>query len=341
MPRPKKKKQDNQDGKKGKKHQRNKKQNQQKQQQTQQPKTEQKKDETNQPKKKKNQAKKKDKIESNDKKKIAISVVGDYKSGKSSVIGRLLYDLRLLDSNEIDRIKVEYKSDSNDNIYRYISMKSKQEILKNYSMYCSYNNFETWSYRYNIIDTPGKMELINEMLIGLSQSDCVLIIVDARKDRFLSSIKAKDDRDGIVTEGYVRKCIGLCSIFGIENIIFGVNMMDEYNVNYNERRFYGIKKELEPVLTKYGFKHKKIPFIPISGMNGDNILKKSNKMKWFSGFYVTRKGDTIKGQTLMDAMEDVVKPPKRHKKKPLRIPITVKEYKYRINICMGLIYIIL
>lgn len=84
--------------------------------------------------------------------------------------------------------------------------------------------------------------------------------------------------------------------------------MDEKTVNYSEERYNEIKKELGGFLKKVGYNPDKIPFIPISGWNGDNMIEKSTNMNWY------------KGNTLIEALDSVI-PPKRPVDKPLRLPL--------------------
>jgi elongation factor 1-alpha len=98
--------------------------------------------------------------------------------------------------------------------------------------------------------------------------------------------------------------------------------MDDPSVNYSEERFKEIQSEVDKMLTKIGYKTKKIPFIPMSGFKGENLTKKSENMPWYKGFEVVEKEEKITGHTLYDALEKVVKPPKRDLNKPFRMPVS-------------------
>jgi len=91
-------------------------------------------------------------------------------------------------------------------------------------------------------------------------------------------------------------------------MIVVVNKMDEKTVNWSEERYIEIKKEISDYLTKVGYQPEKIPFIPISGWHGDNMIDRSPNLKWY------------KGMTLLEAL-DTMTPPKRPSDKPLRIPL--------------------
>jgi len=95
---------------------------------------------------------------------------------------------------------------------------------------------------------------------------------------------------------------------GVKQMIVCVNKMDDKSVNYDQKRFDEIKKEVSDYLKKVGYNPDKVPFIPISGWNGDNMLEKSENMKWYNG------------PVLVEAL-DALETPKRPKDKPLRLPL--------------------
>ena len=125
-------------------------------------------------------------------------------------------------------------------------------------------------------------------------------------------------------QGQTRQHARLCHLLGIDQIIVGINKMDDKSVNYSQDRFNEIKSEIEKMLTKIGYKIKKIPFIPMSGFNGDNLCKQSNNMPWWKGFEIKikNKKEKIKGITLLDALENVIQPPNKPINKPLRMPVS-------------------
>jgi len=91
-------------------------------------------------------------------------------------------------------------------------------------------------------------------------------------------------------------------------MIVAINKMDDKSVNWDSKRYEEIKKEVSDYLKKVGYNPDKIHFIPISGWHGDNMVEKSDNMKWYNG------------PTLIEAL-DAIEPPKRPKDKPLRLPL--------------------
>merc|ERR1719471_1379776 len=143
-------------------------------------------------------------------------------------------------------------------------------------------------------------------------------MVPANRGGFETSIQKGNHKKGEV-QGQTRQHARL---LGVEQIICGINKMDDKSVNYSEERYTEIKSEVQKMLTKIGFKTKKIPFVPMSGWNGDNLIEASTNMPWYTGFSVKPKKKTVKGHTLLDALNDVVSCPKRPTKKPFRMPVS-------------------
>jgi elongation factor 1-alpha len=113
---------------------------------------------------------------------------------------------------------------------------------------------------------------------------------------------------GYAKSGQTREHALLAFTLGVKQMIVCINKMDDKSVNYGEARYLEIKEEVSKFLKKVGYKAEKIPFIPISGWVGDNMLEKSDNMPWY------------KGQTMLEALDDI-KPPKRPSDRPLRLPL--------------------
>lgn len=149
------------------------------------------------------------------------------------------------------------------------------------------------------MDVPGHRDFIKNMITGTSQADVALMLIDASKAGF---------EVGISKDGQTREHALLAYTLGVKQMIVAINKMDDASVNYEESRFLTIKQEVSDYLKKVGYKPMAIPFVPISGWEGDNITEASPKMPWYNG------------PTLLEALNKVT-PPKRPIDKPLRIPI--------------------
>eukprot|EP01084_Bolivina_argentea_P275442 469747_1 len=198
---------------------------------------------------------------------------------------------------------------------------SHEESKQTTTIQCSYNELFTKSYHYTLIDAPGKKQYIKNMMNGASRADVAILVIPAPPDEFETSI-CKGYHEKKIAQGEARHHARLCHLSGIQQLIVCINKMDHHSVNYNESRFKEIKCEVDKMLTKIGYKTKKIPFIPISAYTGHNIIQPSENMKWYKGYTVKIRHDKIHGRTLLNALENVLKPPKRLKHKPFRMPIS-------------------
>jgi len=159
--------------------------------------------------------------------------------------------------------------------------------------------FETKKFYFTIIDAPGHRDFIKNMITGTSQADCAILMIASGQGEFEA---------GYAKNGQTREHALLAYTLGVKQMIVCMNKMDDKSVKYSESRYKEIKDELTDFLGKTGYKTKRIPFIPISGWTGDNMLEASPNMKWYKGPY------------LLQAL-DAIKPPKRPSDKPLRLPL--------------------
>jgi elongation factor 1-alpha len=256
------------------------------------------------------------------KKHIGIVIVGHVDAGKSTTTGRLLFELGGLSERELEKLKKEASELGKDSfLFAFFLDRSKDERARGVTIVCTTKEFFTQSYHYTIIDAPGHRDFIKNMISGASQADVALLMVPANKGGFEVSIAKGNHKKGEI-QGQTRQHARLCHLIGIEQLIVGINKMDDPSVNYSEERYKEIQGEVEKMLTKIGYKTKKIPFIPMSGFKGENLSKKSENMPWYKGFEVVDKDEKITGHTLIDALEKVVKPPKRDLNKPFRMPVS-------------------
>ena len=159
--------------------------------------------------------------------------------------------------------------------------------------------FESPKYYFTVIDAPGHRDFIKNMITGTSQADVAILVIDSSLGGFEA---------GISKDGQTREHALLAFTLGVKQMIVACNKMDDVSVKYGEGRYKEIKNEVSGYLKKVGYKPMKIPFIPISGWAGDNMIEKSTNMGWYKGPY------------LLEAL-DTVTPPKRPTDKALRLPL--------------------
>jgi elongation factor 1-alpha len=204
--------------------------------------------------------------------------------------------------------------------FAYYMDTCKEERERGVTIQCNTKEFYTPNYHYTIVDAPGHKDYIKNMITGSGSADAALILVPAEKGGFEAAIAKADPKLG-VDEGQTRQHARLLFLLGIEQIIVGVNKMD--SCDWSESRFTEIKDEFVKMITQIGFKPKKVPVIPYSGFHGENLVTKSEKAPWYKGWKANMNPTTvIEGWTILDALDKLIKPPKRQPDAPLRLPIS-------------------
>jgi elongation factor 1-alpha len=235
-----------------------------------------------------------------DKAHINIVVVGHVDAGKSTTTGHLIYKCGGIDKRVIEKFEKEAKEMGKSSFkYAWVLDKLKAERERGITIDIALWKFETPKYYFTIIDAPGHRDFIKNMITGTSQADVAVLVIASPTGEFEA---------GIAKNGQTREHALLAYTLGVKQMIVLVNKMDDKSVNWGEARFNEIKNETSNFLKKIGYNPETIPFVPISGWHGDNMLEKSSNMPWW------------KGPTLLEAL-DGLKEPKRPSDKPLRIPL--------------------
>merc|ERR1711998_410500 len=186
--------------------------------------------------------------------------------------------------------------------YAWVLDKLKSERERGITIDIALWKFETKKFYFTIIDAPGHGDFIKNMITGTSQADVAILMIAARQNEFEA---------GWGAEGSTKEHMTLASTLGVKKLIVCLNKMD--GAGYKQARFDEVRKEVKAWLEKKGI-YKKAKFIPISGLQGDNLIEKSNNMPW----YESKKKYCQK--TLLQVL-DTIKPPKRPTDKPLRLPL--------------------
>jgi elongation factor 1-alpha len=229
-----------------------------------------------------------------------LVVIGHVDSGKSTSTGHLIYKCGGIDKRTIEKFEKEAAEMGKSSFkYAWVMDKLKSERERGITIDISLWQFETPKYHFTIIDAPGHRDFIKNMITGTSQADCAILMIASPQGEFEA---------GISKEGQTREHALLSFTLGVKQMIVCCNKIDEKSMNYSEERYLEIKKEVSDFLKKVGYKPDAIPFIPISGWVGDNMLERSANTPWY------------KGPTLIEAL-DKIEPPKRPTEKALRVPL--------------------
>jgi elongation factor 1-alpha len=235
-----------------------------------------------------------------DKVHINIVVIGHVDAGKSTTTGHLIYKCGGIDKRTIEKFEKEANEMGKGSFkYAWVLDTLKAERERGITIDIALWKFETQKYHFTIIDAPGHRDFIKNMITGTSQADCAILIVASGTGEFEA---------GISKEGQTREHALLAFTLGVKQMVVCVNKMDDKSVNWSKARYEEIKKEVSDYIKKVGYNPAKVPFVPISGWNGDNMLEKSPNMPWYDG------------PTLLQAL-DSLEPPKRPSDKPLRLPL--------------------
>ena len=224
----------------------------------------------------------------NEKENMKIVIVGHVDHGKSTLIGRLLYDTNSLPEGKVEEIKLVCESLGKKFEVGYVLDSLEEERDQNITIDTTQTFFKTNKRDYIIIDAPGHVEFIKNMVTGASQAEAAILIVDAEE-----GIQEQTRR-----HAYILKFLGL------NQIIVVINKMDL--IKYEEKRFNKVKEDLLNFLLNINIKPSII--IPISARDGSNIIKKSKNMQWYNDKTVLESLDTFKNKISL-------------KDKELRLPI--------------------
>jgi elongation factor 1-alpha len=256
---------------------------------------------------------------------VSIVVCGHVDAGKSTTTGRLIFELGGIDERAMQKLKDEAKVLGKESFaFAFYMDKSKEERARGVTIACTTKEFYTPSYHYTIVDAPGHRDFIKNMISGASQADVCLLMVPS-DGNFTAAIARGNHKAGEV-QGQTRQHARLINLLGVKQLIVGINKMDCDLAGYKQERYNEIKDEMASMLVKVGWKKEFVkncvPFMPISGWMGDNLLKKSDKMAWWKGADVKSQKKPVHVDTLLDCLENMVKPPKRALKKALRMPVS-------------------
>jgi len=231
---------------------------------------------------------------------LNIVVIGHVDSGKSTTTGHLIYKLGGIDKRVIEKFEKE-AAEMNKRSFKYawVLDKLKAERERGITIDIALWKFETPKYHCTVIDAPGHRDFIKNMITGTSQADCSVLIIDSTQGGFEA---------GISKDGQTREHALLSFTLGVKQMIVALNKMDATEPKYSKARYEEIIKEISTYLKKVGYNPEKIPFVPISGFEGDNMIERSKNMDWY------------KGPTLLEAL-DKCTPPVRPSDKPLRLPL--------------------
>lgn len=236
---------------------------------------------------------------------------GHVDAGKSTLMGRLLYDLKQISSRTLDKYRTEAATLNKASFaLAWILDQGTEERERGVTIDIATNTFSTASTDFTILDAPGHRDFVPNMIAGASQADFAVLVVDASTGNFEAGLRGQTKEHALLVRA-----------IGVTTIIVAINKMDA--ASWSQPRFDAIKSETTSFLTAAGFSTSHITHVPCSGLEGTNILLPPSsstlpKSSWYSG------------PTLVTALDNAATPsasnsttePASLLTRPLRLPLT-------------------
>ncbi|MGC8514825.1 MAG: translation elongation factor EF-1 subunit alpha [Thermoplasmata archaeon] len=224
---------------------------------------------------------------------INLVTIGHVDHGKSTLVGRLLFEHGEVPAHIIEEYKKEATEKGKATFeFAWVMDRLKEERERGVTIDLNHKKFETDKYYFTLIDAPGHRDFVKNMITGTSQADAAMLVISFKEG------------EGIMAQ--TREHGFLAKTLGVPQLIVVANKMDSTQPPYSQERFNTVKAEVEKFLLSIGYRN--VPIIPVSGYKGDNIIKSSENMKWYNG------------PTLLQTL-DSLKVPDKPTEKPLRLPI--------------------
>ncbi|TLD25272.1 hypothetical protein PspLS_06110 [Pyricularia sp. CBS 133598] len=233
------------------------------------------------------------------KKNASFVVVGHVDAGKSTMMGRLLLDMNVVDDRTISKYKKEAEAMGKGSFaLAWVLDSTSDERAHGVTIDIAKSRFETESTIFTILDAPGHQDFVPNMIAGASQADFAILVIDATVGAYERGLK-----------GQTKEHAQLIRSIGVSRIIVAVNKLDA--TNWSQDRFNEISDGMSGFMSALGFQMKNISFIPLSGLNGDNMVKRSTAetASWYTG------------PTLLEELENS-EPMTRALKEPLRVTVS-------------------
>ena len=217
---------------------------------------------------------------------LKIATAGSVDDGKSTLIGRILYDTKSLTDDKLQAI--EEKSRQRGFDYLDFSLATDglvAELEQGITIDVAHIYFSTRKKSFIIADTPGHIEYTRNMVTGASTAQASIVLIDAR--------------NGVVEQTYRHFFIN--NLLRIKDVVIAINKMDL--VDFSEEKYNIIKGEIEYLASKSEYKGQQLTFIPLSALKGDNVVEKSDNMPWYQGETLLHHLEKLDTEDINDASQ--------------------------------------
>ncbi|EXJ54331.1 elongation factor 1-alpha [Cladophialophora yegresii CBS 114405] len=209
-------------------------------------------------------------------------VIGHVDAGKSTLMGRLLFDLKAIDQRTMEKYRQEAERIGKGSFaFAWVLDQGTEERARGVTIDIATNKFETDKTSFTILDAPGHRDFVPNMIAGASQADFAVLVIDASTGNFESGLKGQTKEHALLVRS-----------IGVQRIIVAVNKMDV--ADWSQERFTEIRQQMAAFLSSAGFQSKNITFVPCSGLEGGNILTKVTDAKaaWYHGLTLVEELDS-------------------------------------------------
>jgi elongation factor 1-alpha len=222
-----------------------------------------------------------------------LAVIGHIDHGKSTTVGRMMFETGAVPAHIIEGYRKEAESKGKATFeFAWVMDNLKEERERGITIDIAHKRFDTAKFYFTVVDCPGHRDFVKNMITGTSQADAAVLVVDAAQG----------------PQAQTKEHIFLARTLGVKQVIVGINKMDATKPAFSEDQYKKVKEDVSKILKSIGYKIDEIPFIPYSAFKGDNATKPSTAMAWY------------KGPTLLDALNSL-KEPQKATNLPLRLPI--------------------
>jgi elongation factor 1-alpha len=192
-----------------------------------------------------------------------VVFIGHVDHGKSTTVGRLLFDAGTIDEQTMKKLKDEAAANGKAGFeFAYVMDSLEEEKKRGVTIDLSHKKFISEKYEFTIIDAPGHQDFVKNMITGVAQADAAVLVVAAT--------------DGVNAQ--TKEHAFLSRTFGIEQLIVAVNKMDM--VKYDQKRFEEVKAQVSALVTPLRFKS--VKFLPMASLMGENVAKPTTNMPWYA-----------------------------------------------------------
>ncbi len=222
---------------------------------------------------------------------LNVVFVGHVDHGKSTTVGRLMFDAGMIPEQDMRKLKETAQQLGKVGFeFAFVMDNLKEERERGVTIDLSHKRFDTQKFECTIIDAPGHRDFIKNMITGASQADVAFLVVAAP--------------DGVMAQ--TKEHVFLLKTFGVAQLAVVVNKMDV--INFDQAKFDKVKADINNLLKSVGYKPENVQFIPAASFLGDNVVKKSDKMGWYNG------------PTILEQLDKFTSPNKPTNL-PLRLPL--------------------